>query len=241
MIFDQLAINNYGVYKGKQIFDLSTNKKKPIVLIGALNGSGKTTFLNAVDFVLYGKFSNIFQSHMKYVWDNTRWGGMLPIDGTRFYLKYRFAPKHENFNYDFHCLTFDVRDYKNFEVSSFGFRFFGGKYWGDSPYKFKLGGAPWIASSQSRPQYIYDSDEHYFSEYVYPIRGINLGTREGSHVLLMNLEYRLPMLMYYLPAIRWLGQINGVFFTDIGKSSVPINNLLLKKIHSPLLSLSLYP
>ena len=62
MIFDQLAINNYGVYKGKQIFDLSTNKKKPIVLIGALNGSGKTTFLNAVDFVLYGKFSNIFQS-----------------------------------------------------------------------------------------------------------------------------------------------------------------------------------
>ena len=32
----------------------------------------------------------------------------------------------------------------------------------------------------------------------------------------MNLEYRLPMLMYYLPAIQWLGQINGVFFTDIG-------------------------
>ena len=62
MIFDQLIINNYGVYKGKQIFDLSTNKKKPIVLIGALNGSGKTTFLNAVDFVLYGKFSSIFQS-----------------------------------------------------------------------------------------------------------------------------------------------------------------------------------
>ena len=24
------------------------------------------------------------------------------------------------------------------------------------------------------------------------------------------------MLMYYLPTIKWLGQINGVFFTDIG-------------------------
>ena len=36
--------------------------KKPVILIGALNGSGKTTFLQAVDFVLYGKQSNIFQS-----------------------------------------------------------------------------------------------------------------------------------------------------------------------------------
>ena len=62
MIFEQLEINNYGVYKGKQSFDLTSNKKKPVVLIGALNGSGKTTFLHAVDFVLYGKFSNIFQS-----------------------------------------------------------------------------------------------------------------------------------------------------------------------------------
>ena len=62
MIFEQLEINNYGVYKGKQSFDLSSNKKKPVVLIGALNGAGKTTFLHAVDFVLYGKFSNIFQS-----------------------------------------------------------------------------------------------------------------------------------------------------------------------------------
>ena len=62
MIFDQLTINNYGVYQGKQEFNLSPEKKKPVILIGAMNGSGKTTFLNAVDFVLYGKFSNIFKS-----------------------------------------------------------------------------------------------------------------------------------------------------------------------------------
>ena len=62
MIFDQLTINNYGVYQGKQEFNLSPEKKKPVILIGAMNGSGKTTFLNAIDFVLYGKFSNIFKS-----------------------------------------------------------------------------------------------------------------------------------------------------------------------------------
>ena len=62
MIFDQLTINNYGVYQGKQEFNLSPEKKQPVILIGAMNGSGKTTFLNAIDFVLYGKFSNIFKS-----------------------------------------------------------------------------------------------------------------------------------------------------------------------------------
>ena len=34
--------------------------------------------------------------------------------------------------------------------------------------------------------------------------------------MLFNLEYRLPMLLYYFPTIKWLGQLNGVFFTDIG-------------------------
>jgi len=62
MIFENLLVNNFGVYSGKQSFDLTTDKKKPVILIGAMNGSGKTTFLQAIDFVLYGKFSNIFQS-----------------------------------------------------------------------------------------------------------------------------------------------------------------------------------
>ena len=62
MIFENLLVNNFGVYAGKQNFNLSPDKKKPVILIGALNGSGKTTFLQAVDFVLYGKQSNIFQS-----------------------------------------------------------------------------------------------------------------------------------------------------------------------------------
>ena len=62
MIFENLLINNFGVYSGKQNFDLSTKEKKPVILIGALNGSSKTTFLQAIDFVLYGKFSNFFYS-----------------------------------------------------------------------------------------------------------------------------------------------------------------------------------
>ena len=34
MIIENLVINNFGVYSGKQNFDLSTKSKKPVILIG---------------------------------------------------------------------------------------------------------------------------------------------------------------------------------------------------------------
>ena len=63
MILEKLSLHNFAIYKGLQEFDLRTNDiKKPIILIGAMNGSGKTTFLHSIDFVLYGKNSNVFKS-----------------------------------------------------------------------------------------------------------------------------------------------------------------------------------
>ena len=160
---------------------------------------------------------NVIQPHLKYVFDNTRWMGYTPSDGNRLYLKYRFAPNTNSFNYEFQSLTADIRSYKSFDISSFAVRLFAGKYFGNSPYKFKLGGNPWIISSENRDEIIYSSNgEQYFSEYVFPIRGIPISSLTGKNVMLFNLEYRLPMLLYYFPAIRWLGQLNGVFFTDIG-------------------------
>lgn len=55
MIIKRLSLNNFGVYSGNNIFEFSA--KKPIVLIGGLNGRGKTTFLEAVLLALYGKNS----------------------------------------------------------------------------------------------------------------------------------------------------------------------------------------
>ena len=34
--------------------------------------------------------------------------------------------------------------------------------------------------------------------------------------MLYNFELRLPFLIYYFPAIQFLGQINGAIFCDIG-------------------------
>ena len=55
MFFEKLTIKNYGVYAEKTEFDFSIIPKKPIILIGGLNGAGKTTIFESIMIVLYGK------------------------------------------------------------------------------------------------------------------------------------------------------------------------------------------
>lgn len=55
MIIKRLKLHNFGVYAGDNEFVFEG--KKPIVLIGGMNGRGKTTFLEAVLLALYGQSS----------------------------------------------------------------------------------------------------------------------------------------------------------------------------------------
>lgn len=58
MILEELKLKNFGIYKGTHAISLdSTDPSKPVILIGALNGAGKTTFLDALQLALYGKFA----------------------------------------------------------------------------------------------------------------------------------------------------------------------------------------
>ncbi len=52
MIIKSLKLHNFGVYADDNEF--SFEGKKPIVLIGGMNGRGKTTFLEAILLALYG-------------------------------------------------------------------------------------------------------------------------------------------------------------------------------------------
>lgn len=58
MIITQLTLHNFGVYRGTNQFQFEN--RKPVILIGGMNGRGKTTFLEAVLLALYGSNSYAF-------------------------------------------------------------------------------------------------------------------------------------------------------------------------------------
>ena len=59
MIINRLTMYNFGVYAGTNTFEFT--HKKPIVLIGGMNGRGKTTFLEAILLSLYGANSAAYK------------------------------------------------------------------------------------------------------------------------------------------------------------------------------------
>ncbi len=59
MILDELVLHNFGVYRGRQVLKLTPpSRTRPIILIGGMNGDGKTTLLDAVQLALFGKLAS---------------------------------------------------------------------------------------------------------------------------------------------------------------------------------------
>lgn len=59
MIFTELVLQNFGPYLGKQVINLNPkvkeNESRPIILLGGMNGGGKTTLMDAIRLALYGQ------------------------------------------------------------------------------------------------------------------------------------------------------------------------------------------
>lgn len=63
MIIRRLTLHNFGIYAGTNTFEFEN--QKPVILIGGLNGRGKTTFLEAVLLALYGSNSFAYEESKK--------------------------------------------------------------------------------------------------------------------------------------------------------------------------------
>ncbi len=59
MIIKRLTIDRFGVYAGQNLFAFSN--RRPIVLIGGMNGHGKTTFLAVILLAFYGENSAAYR------------------------------------------------------------------------------------------------------------------------------------------------------------------------------------
>lgn len=60
MIIDRLVLHNVGTFSGRHSIELTPPRpSQPIVLIGGLNGAGKTTVLEAIHLVLYGPLAQV--------------------------------------------------------------------------------------------------------------------------------------------------------------------------------------
>ena len=158
-----------------------------------------------------------------YVWDNTLWSQLFPIDGIRAYAKIKFSPRLNNNSLNFTTFSLDLRKYIPIGNGvSFASKIYLGSSIGKNSQNFHLGGVPWLFSSEktvyaNNPITSNNSLENIFiSEYVMPIRGAQINEIFGKKTILINAELRLPFLIYYFPSIRYLGQLNGVIFTDLG-------------------------
>jgi len=59
MIIESVSLKNFGVFGDEQHIDLAPpSAERPVVLVGGINGTGKTTILEALHVCLYGKLAS---------------------------------------------------------------------------------------------------------------------------------------------------------------------------------------
>jgi len=104
MILKQLTLYNFCLFRGRQTFDLlPANRETPVILVGGLNGVGKTTILDAVQLALYGSRAQVskrdgttYEAYLRQCINR----GVAPKDGASIALTFLYVSEGEQHEYE---------------------------------------------------------------------------------------------------------------------------------------------
>lgn len=107
MILEELRLNNFCLFRGSQVVDLSPGQRgatrKPIVLFGGMNGGGKTTVFDAIQLALYGSRAKcskrVGRSYDDFLRDSIN-TSTRPEDGAGVALAFRITTNGEAHRYE---------------------------------------------------------------------------------------------------------------------------------------------
>lgn len=167
----------------------------------------------------------------EFIYDNTSVGGINLIQGTRAKAGLKHNEGIGNSEKSFSNMYLDLRHYQKLHRELvLATRLFYGRYWGNNPQKYLLGGMDnWILNEtndtgDNDPLKTYsgvDNSNILFTEYVTSLRGFDYNTFNGENALLFNAELRLPLFKYLARgpiASNFLRNIQLIGFYDIGSA-----------------------
>jgi Tol biopolymer transport system component len=157
-----------------------------------------------------------------YVTDNILWGITGPINGRRSKLALSGGGSvfGDNDRVNYYAIDLDYRRYWHFaERFSLAFRLAGGASFGGTPKRYFLGGTTnWIGNRTVDAE-VYEEENLYFADVITPLRGHDYYEYSGNRYALMNLEFRYPMIEYFLmrfPIPIAISRVTGALFWDFG-------------------------
>ncbi|HOP06110.1 MAG TPA: hypothetical protein PLF13_02340 [candidate division Zixibacteria bacterium] len=158
---------------------------------------------------------------LEWVTDNIIWGLTGPTNGRRAKLTLTAGRNlFDTKGVEFYSAEFDYRKYIRLGQSySFAIRMSGGYSDGMTPKTYFLGGTTNWIGNRTLDAEVYDVENLYFADVVTPLRGVDYYSLSGNRYGLMNLEFRFPLIDYFVmrfPLPLVLSRVGGALFYDMG-------------------------
>ncbi|MFZ1082539.1 MAG: biopolymer transporter Tol [Candidatus Kryptoniota bacterium] len=159
----------------------------------------------------------------RYVHDNSFFGYIAPINGSRYYLSLYGSPKLGSQGISFATAILDYRDYiKLFSTFyTFAWRVFAGTSVGANPQEFFIGGTENWINAQFDGDFIpiRNAQDLQFLTPVVPMRGYDYNAEFGNNFTLVNMELRFPMFGFLEAGpVPLFESLFGAAFVDVGSA-----------------------